>query len=144
MAWVNAFIRAWNENRQVNIGGRAGNDSVGAWLNVQTSQGCFDMTVRAECYGPGLRSKDRRTVSVGDGRKASFEIELPQPSEMVEVNIRTHGARMADLVRLGAMLCGVQAVQDIAQANVEKGRTCSGTPARSSKTWRTRSPTSRP
>jgi hypothetical protein len=123
MAFVNAFIRAGNEHRDESIGGRSSNNSTWAWLNCATHLGQFAMRVKAEVFGQGLSSRDRRRKD-GDQRKAHFTVELPEPSEAVSVEITTHGAGLRRLAFLGAMLCAAKGVQEMVNGDAEHGAKC--------------------
>jgi len=120
MCRVNAFLEAGNEaGRRVSVGGRGRSDSCWAWLNTDTADGERAIKVRAEVCGT-VRSQDRRKPGT-DSRTAHFEIELPEPGQHVKVRLREQGARMADLARIGAMLCGLKGAQQIAQGDEEAG-----------------------
>jgi hypothetical protein len=112
MARVNAYLRASSDNgRTVSVGGRGASDRVSAWLNTDNRAGSADMSVKAEVIGRGMRAKDRRRKDTGDDRKSVFTVDLPEPSEAVEVYIRPAGAWASELIGMGAMLCGVKAAE---------------------------------
>lgn len=124
MARVNAYLRAGNDNgRDVSVGGRGRSDSVWAMLNTDnaTHSDCA-LKVSAEVTGPGLRSRERRLKSVGDGRRSVFTVELPrQCDEYCEVKINLAGESLRELARIGAALCGVQGVLQASQGDKAGG-----------------------
>lgn len=103
MARVNAFLRAGNDNgRAVSVGGRGASDGVWADLNTDnaTHSDC-GMRVTADVCGPGVRSKERRLKSVGDGRRSVFHVTLPrQADEYCEVHIHLEGDHLREVARL--------------------------------------------
>ena len=72
------------------------------------------MQVKAEVMG----AKTRRT----NDRESYFTVELPEPSPYVHVTIGAAGHSLASLAAFGAMLVGVQGVNQMAAGEVEKGR----------------------
>jgi len=119
MAFVNAFLHAGNEHREVSIGGRRANDSTHGWFNCMTADGQRGMRVSAEVTG-STNYKDR--CKNGDDRTAIFTIELPKPSDHVKVRIWGSGAGMAKLAQMGAMLCGIKAAQELVAGEVEQSK----------------------
>jgi len=120
MCRVNAFLEAGNEaGRRVSVGGRGRSDSCWAWLNTDTAQGERALKVRAEVTGT-TSSRERRKPG-SDTRTAHFTVELPEPGDNVRVHIREAHAGMADLARIGAMLCGLKGAQQIAEGEEERG-----------------------
>lgn len=120
MAFVNAFIEAGNEHRRVSLGGRRANSSAWAWLNTAHQGGCSSLRVSSDVHGPGLGSKERRRKD-GDKRSVTFTVELPEPSEHVNVVIVPKGEAMRKLAMFGALLCGIKAVDEMTKGEFEKG-----------------------
>ena len=114
MGHVNAFIEAGNDHRRVSIGGRGGsNNKVWAWLNTAHKGGETDMRISAEVMGLGLTSQERRRKEPGDQRRAYFQVELPEPSDHIKVEIVQHDHALRVLAGAGAVLCGVKAADEM-------------------------------
>jgi hypothetical protein len=124
MSRVNAYLEAGNDaGRRVSVGGRASSDSVWARLNTNNATGSdCALKVSAEVTGPGLRSKERRLKSVGDGRRSVFTVELPrQCDENCEVTINLAGEGLRELARISAALCGVKGAMQVASGDKAGG-----------------------
>lgn len=124
MGRVNAFLEAGNENRSVSVGGRGGQaNSVWAWLNTDNRCGSAAIRVKAEVVG-NTDSKTRRLKRAGgDNRTSIFTVELPDPSEAVEVHLVEKGHALKQLAAIGAALCLVKGVHE-AETNPSHAKTC--------------------
>ena len=97
MCWVNAFLEAGNDSRQVSIGGRRANANTWARFMCDTAAGVFTMSADAAVRGT-LTARSRRNHE--DTRHATFGVSLPDGSECVSVHILGEG-NQPSLVRDG-------------------------------------------
>lgn len=111
MGRVNTFLKAWNDNgREVTVGGRGGqSNKVSAWLNSDNAGGESSLTASVEVVG-NTDYKTRRKE--GDDRKSIFTVELPEPSEHIEVHLVEHHHGLKQLAGIGAALCVVKGLSE--------------------------------
>jgi hypothetical protein len=120
MGRVNAFVEAGNDTgRTVSVGGSRQTNRAWARLNTDTADGEAGMHISAEVIGQGLTSQERRRKD-GDQRQAVFTVELPPASGSVSVRILPSGGRMEELVRIGAVLCGMKAALHAADGDIDR------------------------
>jgi hypothetical protein len=117
MARVSVFVEAGNAHRTVPIGGSKENNMGYARLICDHAHGTSEARIKCSISGNGTNAKERKKL--GDQRQAHFQIILPKPSEGVTVEICTEDPTMANLVRFGAALCQMKAVDQAAKGDTK-------------------------
>ena len=149
MSRVNTCLIAGNgAGRRITMGGRRGaQDTVWAALNTDNKcQSDCGLHVKAQVIGERLRGgkKPRKTchhcgqaweslyaepgeacAQCGeprqgrDERQSEFTVTLPEAGGC-RVELRTYGQDAAELLRVGAALCGVKALSEMSEGNTDE------------------------